>query len=45
MHRVYINGYSDLVSKREGNRPHEKSGGFTYRMSLKRSLKHSFAPV
>ena len=45
MHREYINGYSDLVSKREGNRPREKSGDFTYCISLKRSLKHSFAPV
>ena len=45
MHREYVNGYSDLMSKREGNRPHEKSGGVKYRVSLKRSLKHSFTPV
>jgi hypothetical protein len=45
MHREYINEYSDLVSKREGNRPLEKSGGVKYLILLRRGLEHSFAPV
>jgi hypothetical protein len=45
MHKEYINGYSDVASKREGKRPREKSGDVKYRVSLKLSLKHSFAPV